>query len=59
MNEKEKMLNGLKHNPVMDENLIADRTVCKAKCFEYNNLKQSYISVTVPTVERGLLLVDF
>lgn len=43
MNEKEKMLNGLKHNPVMDENLIADRTVCKAKCFEYNNLNPAKI----------------
>lgn len=43
MNEKEKMLNGLKHNPIIDENLIADRTVCKAKCFEYNNLNPARI----------------
>lgn len=37
MNEKEKMINGLPYFPEKSEELIKERTECKALCHEYNH----------------------
>jgi acetyltransferase-like isoleucine patch superfamily enzyme len=44
MTEKEKALKGLLYDANYDENLLNERSICKDKCFEYNNLKPSQIN---------------
>lgn len=41
MTEKEKCRQGLLYNPNNDEELIMERSICKALCQEYNNTNQS------------------
>ena len=38
MNEKEKMLNGLLYDAMIDKTLFDERIRCKSLCYEYNNL---------------------
>ncbi|MBR1931921.1 MAG: sugar O-acetyltransferase [Lachnospiraceae bacterium] len=39
MTEKEKMLHNLMYDANYDEELLAERTVCKELCFDYNQLR--------------------